>query len=200
MLKKKLGLEAIEKDNIIEAEEFTTSCFKIPSSLIIPDGCKKMGYRVFWGCARLKKVVIPGSVKVICDEAFYWCSIEELTISEGVEKIWGSAFAINYIKELVIPGSVETIGDNAFAHNYLEKVVISEGVGKIMDYAFAGCEKLKKVEIPSSVSIIRGNAFGGCSDAVVVINRSPDEEDLFISSNAFEDCIDVKYAKEKTRN
>lgn len=197
MLKKKLGIEAIEID--WHNEENLVNYFKIPSTLIIPEGVKRIGYHTFWGCESLDEVVIPGSVKEIEKEAFYWCSVKVLTISEGVEKICDSAFTINVIKELVIPGSVKEIGFDAFAHNILEKVVISEGVERICDYAFAGCEWLEKIEIPGSVKEIGYCAFGGCERAEIVIDRSPNEEDLVISSSAFEDCKNVKYAKEKTR-
>lgn len=51
MLKKRLGLEAIEldNDNIQKAEDFTSFCFKIPTVLIIPEGCVKIGKYVFLG-------------------------------------------------------------------------------------------------------------------------------------------------------
>ena len=69
MLKKKLGINAIERDWNWTRE--LTRCFKIPSTLIIPDDCKRIGRAAFYCCERLKKVEIPKSVE--CYDAFWGC-------------------------------------------------------------------------------------------------------------------------------
>lgn len=70
MLRKKLGIEAIERN---WSEEFISNYYKIPSILIIPEGCKKIGDYAFCDCWYLKKVEIPESVEVIGYAAFYNC-------------------------------------------------------------------------------------------------------------------------------
>ena len=92
MLKKRLGIEVIEGDWLSDDEKLT-NYFKIPPTLIIPEGCRKIGGCAFEGCVRLKEVVIPKSVKVIEFCAFRDC--------KSIEKI-------------VIPGSVVKIGEQAF--------------------------------------------------------------------------------------
>ena len=67
MLKKRLGIEAIESDWSLYRY------FKIPSTLIIPEGCEKITNWAFYDCSWLEKVVISGSVKVIGDCAFNKC-------------------------------------------------------------------------------------------------------------------------------
>lgn len=47
--------------------------FKIPSTLIILEGCVKIGIWAFVGYKKLKKVVIPKSVEDIGDGAFENC-------------------------------------------------------------------------------------------------------------------------------
>ena len=141
MLKKKLGIEAIELDNILNAEDFTTSHFKIPSSLIIPEGCKKIGYRAFWGCRELEKVIIPESVKEIGEYSFAYCK---------------------KLREVVIPKNVEEIGKCAFCGcRELKKIVIPENVERIEDYVFYGCTDtdiiLEKLE--SEFKFIASTAF-----------------------------------------
>lgn len=73
MLKKKLGLEAIERDWSLIKRTSIETYFKIPSSLIIPDGCMKIGDRAFCDCKELSKIEIPKSVEVIGISAFDWC-------------------------------------------------------------------------------------------------------------------------------
>ena len=87
MLKKKLGLEGIE--TIYPSYYY----LKVPSTLIIPEGCVDIGSRVFKGCRWLEKVVIPKSVKRIGNEAFCDCHrLKKVEIPEGVEEIWDGAF------------------------------------------------------------------------------------------------------------
>ena len=71
MLKKKLGIEAIEKDWYSDIN--LTDHFKIPSPLIIPENVERIGIDAFCCYRKLKKVVIPSSVKWIRDYAFWGC-------------------------------------------------------------------------------------------------------------------------------
>lgn len=91
MLKKKLGIEGIERDWFWR--KTLKNCFKIPSSLVIPEGCKRIGRNAFAICKGLEKVEIPESVTWIRDCAFQSC--------------W-------YLKKVIIPKSMEEIGDYAF--------------------------------------------------------------------------------------
>ena len=72
MLKKRLGIEAIEKEGLWEVSVISLY-FKIPSPLIIPEGCKKIGDWTFEYCDRLEKVIIPKSVERIGVKAFWKC-------------------------------------------------------------------------------------------------------------------------------
>ena len=149
MLKKKLGIECIELD-WNERFDFIYDYYKIPSTLIIPKGCVKVGRSAFedWsGCRRrLKKVIIPESVKRIGTGAFADCK---------------------NLKEVSIPKSVEEIGERAFIDcKKLEKVVIPESVKMIRRAAFCGCKNatiiLKKPE--NDFEEINDSAFVGCKD------------------------------------
>lgn len=102
-------------------------------------------------------------------------------------------------KKLGIEG-IETIYPSYYYLKIPSTLIIPEGCVNIGSRVFAGCEWLEKVEIPGSVEKIGDCAFGECKRAEIIIDRSPNEEDLVISSSAFEDCKNVKYAKEETRS
>lgn len=90
MLKKKLGTEAIERD----WSWFITARFKISSTFVIPEGCKRIGCHTFSGCRELRNVVIPGSMKFIDTSAFCGCyKLEKVVIPESVDWIRWSAFS-----------------------------------------------------------------------------------------------------------
>lgn len=127
MLKKKLGSEGIEINWPLLKREGVQTYFKVPTTLIIPDGCESIGDGVFYDCVCLREVVIPESVERIGDWAFGGC---------------------NRLEKVVIPESVEKIGEYAFA--YCEKATVilkkhKKGFEKIGRYAFSG--KVVKKEI-----------------------------------------------------
>lgn len=178
MLKKKLGLNAIEK-NWEQISLRVRNIYKIPSTLIIPESCRKIGDWAFWRCGELREVGIPGSVKEIGEHAFYDCyNLKKVEIPESVESIeewgfWGCAS----LREVKIPKSCK----------------------RIKDRAFADCLNLRKVIIPESVETIDFKAFRSCKNAVVIL-RKPRNKFEYISSVAFLGCKDVKYVEEENRN
>ena len=95
MLKKKLGINAIERNYFHGCSE---DYFKIPSTLIIPEGCTWIGYAAFEFCTNLKEVVIPESVEEIGNWAFGGCTIT-LKKPESVFKEIGEN-AFDYAKDV----------------------------------------------------------------------------------------------------
>lgn len=70
MLKKRLGLESIERGWYGDC---LNNYYKIPTTLNIPDSCEKIGMCAFWGCKKLREVTIPKSVRGIGYNAFWGC-------------------------------------------------------------------------------------------------------------------------------
>ena len=92
MLKKKLGIEAIEKGwrNSGDVNDY----FKIPSTLIIPEGCEKIGDSIFrGGLKNLRKVVVPESVEEIGRNAFDWCWRTTIILKKPMSKFIVGEFA-----------------------------------------------------------------------------------------------------------
>ena len=99
--------------------------------------------RAFEGCAALRRVILPESLRQIGEMAFSGCS---------------------HLRLLTIPGGVQRVGTLAFAKcSQLERVRIEPGVVQLGPSCFSKCAALKRVEIPASVAQIGGGAFFGCS-------------------------------------
>ena len=138
-------------------------------------GC--IGTNAFSCCTSLKKITIPASVREIIDSSdirnggvFSDCeSLEQVVLSEGLEKIGVNAFEnCVSLKKITMPSSVKEIGVNAFSGcEALEEVNLSEGLEQIDGWAFSGCASLKKIIIPASVKTIEENAFNECSDLTI---------------------------------
>ena len=99
--------------------------------------------RAFEGCAPLRRVILPESLRQIGEMAFSGCS---------------------HLRLLTIPGGVQRVGTLAFAKcSQLERVRIEPGVVQLGPSCFSKCAALKRVEMPASVTQIGGGAFFGCS-------------------------------------
>ena len=99
--------------------------------------------RAFEGCAALRRVILPESLRQIGEMAFSGCT---------------------HLRPLTIPGGVQRVGTLAFAKcSQLERVRIEPGVVQLGPSCFSKCAALKRVEMPASVTQIGGGAFFGCS-------------------------------------
>lgn len=94
--------------------------------------------------------------------------METLVISEGIESIRESGVNANQkLKSVSLPSSLLEIGKYAFSScGVLTDVVFPNGsnLQTIGEYAFNNCKKLKRFEIPSSVTSIKSYAFYHCEE------------------------------------
>lgn len=95
----------------------------------------------FYGCYRLKKVIMNRYINQIEYAAFACCSA---------------------LEEIELPEDIEVISSETFLNCYkLNNVTIPYGVKRIERSAFSSCG-LTSIEIPSSVEEIEEDAFYGC--------------------------------------
>lgn len=112
------------------------------------------------------ELVIPESVAVIKDYAFYSCgSLSSVTIPNNVKNIGYRAFEdCSGLKDVIIGNGVTEIGNSAFSNcNLLQNVTIGNGVTSIGWNAFFMCYWLANIEIPKSVTSIGMDAFFCCT-------------------------------------
>ncbi len=79
------------------------------------------------------------SVRVIGEDAFFHCSVKQIVIPEGVEKICRSAFA---------------------ECSYLKKVILPSTLKKICEFAFYECDSLEVLRVPVNCEIERSAVVG----------------------------------------
>ena len=83
--------------------------------LYIEDGLEHIGRGAF-SFSKIKKLAIPGSVKVIDGEAFHSCdNLKEVIFSEGLKRIGYHAFEGARLEKIEFPDSVECIAWGAFS-------------------------------------------------------------------------------------
>ncbi|MCR5429690.1 MAG: leucine-rich repeat domain-containing protein [Eubacterium sp.] len=71
---------------------------------------------------KVKKVIIPSSVKTIESYAFAFSNVEEVSISEGITQIHDNIFANSKVKDVYLPDSIDYLGDNIFGNSKGVKV------------------------------------------------------------------------------
>lgn len=167
--------------------------------VVIAEGAKYIDIRAFLGCRNLKTLYLPASIKVIEDNAFYDCDIEEINL-ENIEYIGSSVFSGSNIKNanlsnlkgsrisnggtVISEGSLPT---DVFAQcENLENVILSESITVIKERAFSECKKLTKVDMPSVVDI-RSMAFYECSN----LSDIDLPKVQTIGNNAFYKCLSL---------
>ena len=174
-------------DNITEFGEFafyglTLETINIPSSLrklgkncfdenrwlsvnplIIPEGVTEIPTQCFESCYKLKKVVLPSTIKTIGIFAFFDSSVDDMNFPEGLDSIGYLSMHGTRLTEVVLPKTIRTIGNEAFADNVkLKRVVLPEGLTEIPDKFCCSCIELEQTVIPESVTKINKEAFEGC--------------------------------------
>ncbi len=104
----------------------------------------------------IKNIIIPGTIKKICADAFRDCrSIIKVNYLGTIDQWAQIEFENEYSTPLCYERSLHINGEWIF------KAVLTKAT-KISNYAFSGCKDLKTVVLPSSVTNIGRDAFCRC--------------------------------------
>ena len=129
----------------------------------------------------MTSVVIPNSVTIIRETAFYNCThLTSVVIPNSVTIIGSSAFSgCTKLRSVTFPQNI-SIRENAFSNcTSLKEVVLPDTVKALQTNSFRNCTALHTVTMPSKCNSIKLDAFQGCSAIKFVIMRSPTPLRLF---------------------
>ena len=142
--------------------------------IILPNTLEGIGGLAFRN-SKLKSINIPKNVKTIGVGAFYWnrlltsitvdpdnnyfCSQDNLLMSADKKILYtypGGKTDVN----ISIPSTIEEIKADALSGNkYVEKVSFNNGLKIIGNYIFMGCDVLKEIYVPDTVTSIGYQIF-----------------------------------------
>lgn len=131
-------------------------------SIVIPEGVEEIEWSTFFDCQDLERVHLPSTLKRIGHGAFSGCGkLSQINISEEIDEIDSDAFE----GCLKLPGKVGVchhgedcfgwIGDTA----NITTLTIPEGVTTIQSNSFHGFNRIKEIQLPSTLQIIESFAF-----------------------------------------
>ena len=107
-----------------------------------------IGNRMFQSCTNLTNIILPNSISIIRDCAFYQMS---------------------KLKEVIIPNSVTTIGASAFnGCSNITSITLPEKLEVLGMLAFGNCSKLQFVTFQGSIVILREWTFENCYNFIGV--------------------------------
>ena len=136
----------------------------------------------FYHCDTLTTINIPSSIIAIQDQAFKDCDSLEKVVYNGTISQWVNIYFDDdstnplAMKKLYINGKL-----------FQEENIVLEKIEMIGAGAFAGCDFIKTITIPSSVTKIRTSAFENCTQLQSV--RFEDHSKLIsIGKYAFRGC------------
>lgn len=166
----------IEPQITIDGREYRTVAIKDSAfnerdilSIDIPEGIETIGNAAFNHCKEVVTLNIPGSVrdysgafvrmhsltkvkipatKEVSSAAFVdCCTLVDIFIPEGVERICRDAFvSCTALKEVSLPQTLTVLERGVFYNcTSLEEITIPAGVKEIGDYAFYECKNLHSV-------------------------------------------------------
>ncbi len=145
-------------------------------TVVVPNGCKIIGYGMFEDCTSLTTIALPDSIEGIADHAFDGCSaLEDIIVPDSAVAVGDYAFyGCSAAKTAYIGHNAEFMGEYAFGKcTSLEEVTFTSEFDAISEWMFYGCTSLKTiVDFPEGVKLIGAHAFENCAalDNVVVPN------------------------------
>ena len=168
-----------------------------------------IGKSAFKNHKELKRVVLPSTVKIIRDYAFYGCSLDIIYLPYKLQHLGTKSFAYNtklkfvqlpryecyyassaflgcnnvykvYLSGTIRPSNLKGI----FPNSNIKTVKFLPYTTSIQPSMFYGYQYLGSVEIPDTVECIMSKAFSNCKklNKVVIPNSV-----LYISKDAFKD-------------
>ena len=184
-----IGIEVnpynITEDGVLVSSNGNLLLMDETGTLVLPDRVTAIGEGAFANLNGLKTIVIPGTVKKIGNHAFsYNTTLETVIMQEGVEVIGGAAFEqCSNLKNVEFPDSLTQIGTQAFYDCVnLQKVEIPSKVKTMESYVFGNCLQLNEITLPEGLEEIQAQSFMNTSFSKIEIPSTV----VSIKGNAFE--------------
>lgn len=169
------------------------------NKIILPKSLKIIDDYAFWNCFQLQELEIPDNVETIGNRVFYYCSdLKKMIVGKGLKTVMNTV-GLNLdkviVKDLNAFLNIEYPNGNFFLNSrallydennvLISDLVLPEGIIKI-GQSLRGCQSLKSVTIPKSVTEIDDYAFQNCINLAHAYMHDKIET---IGEEAFSGCV-----------
>ena len=164
-------------DGVLEIDDDAFAYCDALDSIALPDSIQRVGSSAFNRCASLESIVLPKQIREIDGNPFVECrnlrSIHldsanpQYLVNDGILFDRRKKSLVSYPQgkwrsEYTIPNGVLEIGEAAFSGSSISGVHFPRTLTSIGSSAFEHCSRIRRIEIPASVSEIGINPFMGC--------------------------------------
>ena len=151
------GLEVLGADN------YTSGVLEgsAVESVILPSTLRRIEYRAFHNCEKLKSISLPEGLEFIGPTCFRQSALESVKLPASLRMISQFAFAkCSNLKTVKFSEGLEVLGvgedtdkdllcEDAFDGSAIESVQLPSTLRRIEYNAFDSCENLKSVTLPN---------------------------------------------------
>ena len=149
-------------------------CTSLPETVKLPVSLVSIENGIFGGSTSVKRIEIPEGNPFFStvDGALYNYAGDELIdwpngkmennhviVPEGTRVIGEVAFFAAPMKTITLPSTLQEIQEDAFWMSGLEEVSVPEGVISLESFSFGGCDSLRVIELPSTLTNLDEYAF-----------------------------------------
>ena len=166
-------------DNVLFSKD-GRSLLLAPASMtgtyVIPEGTRNIDAGAFVGCNSLNEIILPSSLVLISECAFY-----------GLENLETIIFAGTAYEDLIA-------GKYAFRNcSDLETVMFASGsrLAELGEGAFMGCTSIEEFTVPATMTKLGASVFADCSE-LDTLNFEASTKQLVFGANAFQNCTSLK--------
>ena len=157
----------------------------------------------FGDCTNLHEVVIPDTVTRVGGQMFMNGGVTSIHLGDGIKELPYNFFYYpqnGKLTELELPPNLKSIGEGAVQYNNLSAITIPYGCESIGKQAFESNTELSEAYIPSTVAEIGSDAFGNCSDYLIIYGAVGSEAERYARENGirFRSSGEVIFAVEPT--
>ena len=118
-----------------------------------------IGNVAFCGEIMLREVILPASVENIGSGAFFQCSSLRKVTVPSVRKINNLAFSSTKLTTVNLPNTLTELGWGAFRHSRLKCVEIPGSLSVVRHATFADCDSIQHITIHEGVKVIEDDVF-----------------------------------------
>lgn len=141
----------------------------------INDDCTSIAACTFWDNSYIEEVILPDSLEEIGGDCFYHCkNLRKLTIPKNVKVMGNNPFAGCPNLKLENTSPYFTLVDGVLYDRDMTTLIyypindtrtsftVPDGVRCLGKHCFFGCNNLRHITIPASVTKFENNPFSGC--------------------------------------
>ena len=147
----------IHKDTKVIDQLAFEKCTKL-TSVIVPEGVRKMYSKVFSECTSLRYLYLPDSLESTPDSPVYKCNqLETVRLPKGIDT--KPVFTMCSSERITVEGAIKEISHETFEGKRMVEISIPDTVEVIGTAAFRRTTELKSLVLPDKVTTIGISAF-----------------------------------------